>query len=326
MNAVMEKLEKIGIVPVIKIDDAEKAVPLAKALAAGGIPCAEITFRTSQGEDAIRRIAAEAPEVLVGAGTVLTIDQVDCAIGAGAQFIVSPGFNPKVAAYCIERGIPIAPGCANPSDVDQAIELGLEVVKFFPAEQAGGIDYIRAISAPYPHLTFIPTGGINAHNIAKYIAFDKVLACGSSWMVSTDLINAGAFEKITALSREAVLSLLGFTVAHIGINAGGDEQAAQAARFWGSLFGFMPREGNTSIFAGDTIEIIKTSAAGVPAYGGGHIAIRTNSITRAIAWLERNGIGVDHAGAKKDASGNVLAIHLKEDMLGFTVHLVQHKN
>jgi 2-dehydro-3-deoxyphosphogluconate aldolase/(4S)-4-hydroxy-2-oxoglutarate aldolase len=319
MNAILEELGKIGIVPVIKIDDAQKAVPLAKALAAGGIPCVEITFRTAQGEDAIRRIAAEVPEMLVGAGTVLTTEQVDRAIGAGARFIVSPGFNPKVAAYCLQKKIPMAPGCATPSDIEQALDMGIETVKFFPAEQAGGLEYIRAISAPFPALKFIPTGGINAGNIAQYIAFEKVLACGSSWMASADLINAGEFEKITALSREAVFSMLGFTVAHIGINAGSDEKAAQAAQFFSALFGCASKEWTGSILAGNSIEIMR--AGGLGAHG--HIAMWTNSVMRAAAWLERNGVALDHANAKKDAQGNIKAIYLQEEILGFAVHLVQ---
>jgi len=319
MNAILEQLGKIGIVPVVKIDDAEKAVPLVKALAAGGIPCAEITFRTAQGAEAIRRAAKDAPEVLLGAGTVLTTEQVDRAIDAGAQFIVSPGLNPKVVAYCLRKGVPVTPGCANPSDVEQALELGLDVVKFFPAEQAGGLEYIKAIAAPYPNLKFMPTGGINAGNIAKYIAFEKILACGGSWMVGAELINAGEFDKITALSREAVFSMLGFSVAHVGINAGSDDKAAQGARFFSTLFGCAPQEGNSSIFAGDSIEMVKTAAPGAH----GHIAMATNSIMRAVAWLERGGIALDHANAKKDAKGNVTAIYLKEEILGFAVHLVR---
>jgi 2-dehydro-3-deoxyphosphogluconate aldolase/(4S)-4-hydroxy-2-oxoglutarate aldolase len=207
MHEVLKELGKIGIVPVIKIDDAEKAVPLARALAAGGIPCAEITFRTAQGEEAIRRIAQEVPGILLGAGTVLTTDQVDRAAGAGAKFIVSPGLNPKVALYCIEKNMPFAPGCVTPSEIEQALEFGFDLVKFFPAEQAGGIEYIKAVSAPYPNIKFIPTGGINADNIFRYAAFEKIHACGGSWMASAELINSGDFDKITALSREAVASL-----------------------------------------------------------------------------------------------------------------------
>jgi len=321
MHAVLERLEKIGIVPVIKIDDVEKAVPLARALAAGGIPCAEVTFRTAQGAEAIKRITGEVPEVLVGAGTVLTPAQVDQAIDSGAQFIVSPGLNPKTVAYCIQRGIPVTPGCSSPSDVEQALELGLDVVKFFPAEQAGGLDYIKAISAPYPNLKFMPTGGINAGNITRYIAFEKILACGGSWMVGADLINAGDFDRITALSREAVLNMLGFTLAHVGIAAKGGDEALKAANLLGAMFGFPIRDGNSSVFAGEGIEVLKTAAPGA----NGHIAIGTNSVLRAVAYLERNGVGFDHTNAKRDAKGNMFAVYMKEEILGFGVHLLQKK-
>jgi 2-dehydro-3-deoxyphosphogluconate aldolase/(4S)-4-hydroxy-2-oxoglutarate aldolase len=320
MDAVLAELGAIGIVPVIKIDDAAQAVPLVKALAAGGIPCAEFTFRTAQGEEAIRRAVKEAPEVLIGAGTVLTIDQVDRAMGAGARFIVSPGFNPKVVAYCIQKNIPVVPGCATPSDIEQALDMGLDIVKFFPAEQAGGLEYIKAISAPFPALKFMPTGGITAANIAQYIAFDKVLACGSSWMAAAGLINAGDFARITALSREAVFSMLGFTVAHVGLNAAGDEQAERAAQWFSTLFGCAPKEWTGSILAGNSIEIMR--AGGMGAHG--HIAMGTNSVARAAAWLERNGIALDHANARKDAQGNVTAVYLKEEILGFAVHLVRN--
>ncbi|GHV31052.1 hypothetical protein AGMMS4952_19020 [Spirochaetia bacterium] len=204
MQTILEKIGEIGIIPVIKIDDAEKAVPLAQALAAGGIPCAEITFRTTEGEEALRRINTEVPGVLLGAGTVLTIDQVEKAIDAGAKFIVSPGFNPKVVAHSIKRGIVIVPGCSTPTDIEQALEFGLEVVKFFPAEQAGGLEYIKAVAAPYTQVRFMPTGGINQNNIAKYLAYDRIVACGGSWMASADLINKGDFDRIRELCKEAV--------------------------------------------------------------------------------------------------------------------------
>jgi 2-dehydro-3-deoxyphosphogluconate aldolase/(4S)-4-hydroxy-2-oxoglutarate aldolase len=321
MHKVLEELGKIGIVPVIKIDDAEKAVALARALIAGGIPCAEITFRTAEGEEAIRRIARAVPEILLGAGTVLSTGQVDRAIDAGARFIVSPGFNPAVVAHCTARGIPITPGCSTPSDIERAIEAGLEVVKLFPAEQSGGLEYIKAVAAPYPNIKFMPTGGINAGNIATYIAFEKILACGGSWMAGSDLINAGNFETISALSKEAVLQLLGFGVAHIGINARGEEAARNAARRFSALFGFAARDGQSSVFAGDAIEIVRQSAPGTH----GHIAVGTNSIHRAVAYLERNGLAFDHANAKKDARGNLAAVYCTEEILGFAVHLLQRK-
>jgi len=204
MNNILTQINEIGIVPVIAMSDVEKAVPLAKALLAGGIPCAEITFRTAEGAECIRRIAAEVPEVLVGAGTVLRKEQVDQALAAGAKFIVSPGFNPKIVSYCLEKGVTITPGCATPSDMEAALEQGLEVVKFFPAEQAGGLNYIKAVAAPYSGLKFMPTGGISAENLGKYLAFDRIIACGGSWMVTKELINSGNFAEITRICREAI--------------------------------------------------------------------------------------------------------------------------
>ncbi len=204
MNEILEKIAAIGVVPVIALSDVGKAVPLARALAAGGVPCAEVTFRTAEGEEAIRRIAREVPEVLVGAGTVLTPEQAGRALDAGAKFAVSPGFNPRVVEHCLHIGLPITPGCATPSDMEQAIERGLSVVKFFPAEQAGGLAYLRAVAAPYTMLRFMPTGGIGPGNLGQYLAFNKILACGGSWMVKKELIDAGRFEEITRLCREAV--------------------------------------------------------------------------------------------------------------------------
>ena len=326
MHAVLEEIKKIGIIPVIKIDDASKAIPLAKALIAGGIPCAEVTFRTAQGEEAMRLINRELcsgkdPGILLGAGTVLKTEQVDKAIAAGAKFIVSPGFNPKVVSYCVEKGIPVTPGCSNPSDIEMALEFGLDVVKFFPAEQAGGLEYIKAIAAPYTTMNFIPTGGINAQNIAKYIAYEKIVACGGSWMVNADFINAGEFDKISALCREAQFNLLGFQMVHIGINTENEEAALKAANRFSALFGFAKKDGNSSIFSGDGLEIMKAPYLGK--YG--HIAIATNSVLRGKAFFERQGIEFNSESAKTGANGNLLAIYFKEEIGGFAVHLVQRK-
>ena len=196
MNPIIEQIGKIGIVPVIALESAEDARPLAQALCSGGLPCAEVTFRTDAAQEAIRIMAEEFPDMLVGAGTVLCVEQVDRAVSAGAKFVVSPGLNPKVVAYCQDKGIPILPGTANPSDVEAALEMGLEAVKFFPAEAAGGIKMIKAMSAPYGNVKFMPTGGINADNLKEYLDFEKVIACGGSWMVKKDLIKAGKFEEI----------------------------------------------------------------------------------------------------------------------------------
>ncbi len=197
MMELEQQLKKLRVVPTLVVDAAEKAVPAARALAKGGLPCAEITFRTAAAEESIRRIAGEVPDVLLGAGTVLTIEQADRAIAAGARFVVSPGFNPRVVGHCVERGIPIIPGCATPSEMEQAIEQGLALIKFFPAEAMGGLAFLRAVSAPYSMLRFLPTGGIDATNYLDYLAFDKVVACGGSWMVPRAALASGDFDAIT---------------------------------------------------------------------------------------------------------------------------------
>ncbi len=203
MNEVLERIGELKLVPVVVIEDAKDSGPLADALAAGGLPCAEVTFRTSAAPEAIRTMAARG-DLLVGAGTVLTVDQVKAAVDAGARFIVSPGVNPKVVGYCVDEGIPVTPGVCTPTDIETALGFGLEVVKFFPAEALGGLKLLKAMSAPYGMMRFIPTGGINAPNLPGYLAFPKVLACGGSWMVKKDLIAAGRFDEIARLTREAV--------------------------------------------------------------------------------------------------------------------------
>ncbi len=204
MNAVLEQIRKIGIVPVVKIDRAEDALPLAKALCAGGLPCAEVTFRTGAAAEAIKIMTTSFPDMCVGAGTVLNAEQVDAAVEAGAKFIVSPGLNPRTVRYCMEKNVPITPGTSSPSDIEQAIELGLDVVKFFPAEQSGGLAKIKAMAAPYVNMKFMPTGGISAKNLKDYLSFGKILCCGGSWMVKGDMIRNGEFDKIRELTKEAV--------------------------------------------------------------------------------------------------------------------------
>ena len=204
MNPVLEQIQKTGIIPVVVLDDAKDAEPLAKALCEGGLPCAEVTFRTEAAEECIRIMSEKFPEMLVGAGTVLTTEQVDRAVAAGAKFIVSPGLNPRIVKYCVEKGIVITPGCANASDMEQALENGLEVVKFFPAEPAGGLNMIKALAAPYVGLKFMPTGGISPKNVRDYLAYNRIIACGGSWMVKNELVKAGDFAAITELAKECV--------------------------------------------------------------------------------------------------------------------------
>ena len=203
MMTIEERFEDFGVVPVVVLDDVKDALPLAKALTEGGLPCAEVTFRTEAAEESIKVMAEACPDMVVGAGTVLTIEQVDAAVKAGAKFIVSPGFDPEIVDYCLEKEIPIFPGCVTPSEVAQAVKRGLKVVKFFPAEPAGGVAMIKAMAAPYHQLRFMPTGGIGTQNLKDYLGFDKIICCGGSWMVKGDLIRNGEFEKICKLTKEA---------------------------------------------------------------------------------------------------------------------------
>ena len=200
---IFEEFSKIGIIPVVVLDDAKDAAPLAKVLCENGLPCAEVTFRTAAAEEAIKIMSREFPDMLVGAGTVLTTEQADKAINAGAKFIVAPGLNPKIVQHCLDQSVPVTPGTQTPSEMEKALELGLKVVKFFPAEPAGGLNMIKAVAAAYVDLKFMPTGGINAKNVRDYLAYNKIIACGGSWMVKKDLIAAGEWDKIGAMVREA---------------------------------------------------------------------------------------------------------------------------
>lgn len=318
MNAVLEKIQKLGIVPVVVLDKAEDAEPLAKALCDGGLPVAEVTFRTEAAEESIRIMKQKFPQMLVGAGTVLTTEQVDRAANAGAEFIVSPGLNPTVVKYCIEKNIPVAPGCSSPSDMECALALGLEVVKFFPAEASGGLKAIKAMAAPYVNLKFMPTGGINEKNINEYLAFPKVIACGGSWMVSNGLVKNGEFDRIKELTREAVMTVHGFELKHVGINCENEEEADKTTDLFDGVFGFEKKPGNSSIFAGTYIEAMKTPYLGVK----GHIAIGTNHIMRSISYLEALGIEVDMETASYK-EGVLRAVYLKEEVSGFALHLLQ---
>ena len=321
MNDILKKIGDLGIVPVVKIDNAADAVPLGKALMEGGLPLAEITFRTDAAEEAIGNITKALPEMLVGAGTVLNVEQAQRAVNAGAKFIVSPGFNPAVVEFCIKKGIPITPGCSNPTDIEMALGFKLDVVKFFPAEAFGGLSTLKAMSAPYSMVKFIPTGGIDAKNILDYLNFNKVLACGGSWMVKDELIKKGDFAQITRLTCEAVNLMMGFDLAHIGINMPEADSALAVAKKFSQIFSMPLKEGTSSNFAGTGIEVNKSIGLGK----NGHIAIKTNSIPRAIAYLERNGFRVDMSTAKGPEGGPMVAVYMKEEIGGFAVHLLQKK-
>ncbi|MGI6737903.1 MAG: bifunctional 4-hydroxy-2-oxoglutarate aldolase/2-dehydro-3-deoxy-phosphogluconate aldolase [Christensenellales bacterium] len=318
MSKVLEKLSLAGIIPVIKIEDANDAVPLCKALQNGGLPVAEITFRTGAAEQAIRNINKELPNILLGAGTVLSVEQVDRAVAAGAKYIVSPGLNPKTVKHCQKLNVPIVAGCANPSDLELAIELGLETVKFFPAEALGGIKTIKAISAPFPQIRFIPTGGINDKNLLEYLNFDRVVACGGSWMVPSNLIANKDWNRIEELTSAAVNLMLGLELCHIGINSGTQEQAYQDAQTLANLMDISIIEHEKSFTIGKSFELMKTKGRGEK----GNLAIFCNDVNRAVWHLAQKGFTFDETTRVVKGS-KTISIYLKQEVADFAIYLLR---
>lgn len=319
MHEVLHTLSRIGIVPVIALDDAKKAVPLAKALVAGGLPAAEITFRTAAAEDAMRAISAEVPEMLVGAGTVTTHDQLDRALDAGAKFIVSPGFNPDTVKYGLSKGALMLPGTATGGEMEQAMALGLEVVKFFPAEDNGGVKKLKALAGPYRNLKWMPTGGVNTKNMMDYLSFDQIVACGGTWMVKKDLIEGERWDEITAICRDAVKVMLGIELAHIGVNCGSAKDAERLARLVSCMLGLSPRDAGKSWFAADNaIEFMNQPGPGT----NGHIGFRTNSVERCLYHLGRQGVEFNEDSITYNDKGAPKFVYLKGEYGGFAIHLV----
>ena len=321
IDQLVSELEYTGIVPVIKLDKVEDAEKLAKALRDGGINCAEVTFRAKGADEVIKRMTTAYPDMLVGAGTVLSCEQVDSAIKAGAKFCVAPGLNPKVIKHCLDKGVPFAPGLSSASEIEQALELGLDFCKFFPAEQAGGLAYIKAVCGPYTTMRFMPTGGVTADNLNSYLAYNKIVCCGGSWIVPPALLQAGDWEGITKLCREAVDKMLGFEVVHVGLNCANPEEAEGVADEFDAAFGFTKKVGNSSVFAATYIEMMKKPFHGTH----GHIAVATNSVKRALYHLEKRGYKVKEGSQKYNAEGVMNVAYLDHEFGGFAVHLVLKK-
>lgn len=319
MHDIMREIYLSGIVPAVKIKDAEKAVPVAKAIARGGVSVIEITFRSDAAAEAIARISKECPDMLVGAGTILTREQVDAAVKAGAKFIVAPGFNPDTVKYCISKNIPIIPGCSSCGEMEQALSLGIGTVKFFPAEAMGGVAYLKSVSAPYRNLKFMPTGGIDAKNIVSYLALPCVSACGGSFMAKEALIDAGDYDAVERLTAEAVRAMLGFEIRHIGINCAGDGEATDVANTLCRFFGVPADDRGGAIFAGTLFEVLKSPYRGEK----GHVAIATNSPDRARAHLEKLGFEFDESTASYQPDGRLKVVYTKSDIGGFAFHLIQ---
>lgn len=315
---VLKRLAGAGVVPVVVLEDAAQAVPAAKALVAGGIDVMEITFRTAAARDSIAAVAKECPEMLVGAGTVITLEQCKTAVEAGAKFIVAPGYCEEVVAWCVENGVAVTPGCVTPTEIMRAMSHGLKVIKFFPANVYGGLTAMKSLAGPFGGIKFIPTGGVNGKNVGEYISAPFIHAVGGSWVCTKADIAAGNFDKITALCREAREAILGFEVAHIGVNCPGEAAADEVCGKLGKYFGFETKKGNSSNFATPSIEVMKSMYLGK----NGHIAIRTNSIDVALAELEKRGFRADMSTAKYKGE-QMVAVYFKEEIGGFALHLLQ---
>ena len=321
MSNINQAISNIGIIPVIAFNSVEEAVPLCKALVAGGLPAAEVTFRTACAEECIRIIAEEVPEMLLGAGTVLTTEQADRAMAVGAKFIVAPGYDPNVTQHVIDKGGIMMPGTATAGEMQQALNQGCEVIKFFPAEANGGVAMLKNIGAALKTAKWMCTGGVNAKNVNDYLGYDQIIAVGGTWMCKSDMIKAGKWDEITAICQEAVRTMLGFTLKHVGINCGDAEKAANVAKAFSTIFGLPYKEGNSSDFAGTAVECCKVKKPGAM----GHIAIGTNNVDRAIYHLGRQGVKFLETDKVVDAAtGKTKAVYLEDDFGGFAVHLVQN--
>lgn len=307
-----------GIVPVVVLEDAKDAVPTAKALLAGGIRVMEITFRTAAAEASIKAVAEGCPDIVVGAGTIITLEQCKTAIAAGAKFIVAPGFDGEVVDYCIENNVPITPGCVTPTEIMMALKKGLHLLKYFPANVYGGLKGLKSLSAPFGSVKFIPTGGVSNDNVSEFAAASFVQAVGGSWICPKADISAGNFEKITKLCREARKALLGYELAHVGVNCEDAQASMEVCEALNSAFGFEIKSGNSSNFAGACVEVMKSQYLGCH----GHIAVRTSSIPCALADLAGRGFEADMSTAKYKGE-RMIAVYLKNEIGGFAIHLLQ---
>lgn len=315
---VSERMSNAGIVPVVVLENAADAVPTARALMAGKVDVMEITFRTDAAEDSIRAVAEQCEGMVVGAGTVVNLEQCKRAVAAGAQFIVSPGYDEEVVAWCVENQVTVVPGCVTPTEIMAAMKHGLKVLKFFPASVYGGLSAMKALSAPFGSVRFVPTGGVNEKNCGEYSSAPFIHAIGGSWVCTKQDIAAHNFEKITQLCLAARAAILGFEVAHIGVNCSDEAQAQSVCGRLTEAFGFPAKVGSSSIFSSDAIEVMKSCGRGV----NGHIAIRTNKVSMAVAELESRGF---HAVPEtiRCKGDRMTVAYLEGDFGGFAVHLVQ---
>jgi len=317
----MEKInnyDQTGILPVINIPNASLAIPVAEALRLGGVNSIEVTLRSPDSLESIKKIKQTFPDMTVGAGTILSVEMADNAVLCGADFIVCPGYDDELVDYCVCKGIDIVPGCVTASEIQRAVKKGLKVLKFFPAELSGGIDAIKLLAGPFPNVKFIPTGGINFNNLGTYLSNGTILACGGSYMATKEQIINGEFDAITKSCKRAVDISLGFELAHVGINCGSEDEATDVAEVISEMLRMKPRYLNSAVFAGNSVEAVKSNGLGQ----NGHIGFYTNSITRAIAYFASKGISLDESAVKRNKNGEITCVYLKDTVGGFALHVV----
>mgnify|MGYP001112591392 CR=1 FL=1 len=317
MVSIQERIQSVGVVPVISIDDPQHALQLGKALLDGGLPIAEITFRTQAGQEAIRLMRDAYPEILVGAGTIISVEDAKRAQKAGAQFIVSPGYDDQIVEFCQDQGLEVFPGVNNPTQIQAALKRGLSVLKFFPAEASGSLGMLKSLHAPFPAVKFMPTGGINLDNLGQYLKLPYIVACGGSWMVPSALMKEGRWEEISALCKQAVYAVHGFSFAHLGINEKDEKQAQATTRMLSHVLQPMWEKPN-SYFSSEYIEIMKSPNLGTH----GHIGIHTYDVPRALKYLSLFGFEPTPGSERRSEQGKLYFVYLSPEVSGFALHLM----
>lgn len=319
MSDVFERIGEYGIVPLVTLDDPNDAVPLGRALVEGGIPIAEVTFRTSAGGEAIKRMAAEVPELIVGAGTVHDIDHAKETLDNGGKFVITPGFNAKVVDWCVKNNMPVCPGTVVPSDIEEAMNYGLKLVKFFPAEAYGGIKTLKALAGPFGAIKFVPTGGVGLNNLTEYLDLPNVAAVGGSFIPPAHMVKEKDWAGISKLCRQIMDKVMDFSVGHVGINAETNDNASNVTKGIQALFDTDCRETDMAFFSGNLVEVMKIPFVGTH----GHICVDTRDLPRAMAMLKRKGVEFDEDKFYYDAKGKLMTAYLKGEVGGFALHIRQ---
>lgn len=316
---ILQEISKIGMIPVLNIDKLHRALPLADALQRGGLPLMEVMFRTDVAASCIKEIAKSRPDFLIGAGTILTEDQAKLAVDCGAKFLVAPGFNPKVVKCAQQLQVPIVPGCVSPTEVEAALDLGVKVLKFFPAVQNGGVPAMGLLAGPYRDITFVPTGDLDKKLAFEYLSFNKVAAAGGDFMLKYEDIHSDNYEKIEKDVAETIDLYFNFHVAHVGMNESSEDKAFDLASCLGKCLSKDVVKMQNSTFVGSLIEVMHK-----PFYHEkGHIAIGTRDATRAYHYLKRKGVEFIEDSVFLNDQGRVTAAYIKEDFAGFALHLMQ---